>query len=90
MAKLSELAAKAQRKPYELDLEDGAEPVLIAHPVAAKWIEAVEGNNLEGFLRVLGVSDADTARAAAAMPDQPLGTSGELVASMRVHFGLGN
>ena len=88
--KLSEIAAKAARDPYELDLEDGGEVIAVSHPAIGKWQEALEGNNLDAFLTVLGVGEEDRARVAALMPDQVVGTPGELVADMRVHFGLGN
>jgi hypothetical protein len=90
MAKLSELAAKAQRKPYPLDLEDGGPPIEIGHPVIGKWQEALEVNSLYEALAVLGAGEEDLARVKAVLPDQPLGTAGEIFADMRAHFGLGN
>lgn len=88
--KLSELAAKAKRDPYEFDPEDGSAVIVIAQPSIAQWRDAVRAPGVDGFLAGLGVSAADAARVDAVMPAEGLGTEGQFVASIRAHFGLGN
>ena len=88
--KLSELAARAKRDPFELDLEDGGAEITIAQPTVGQWAEAVAAPTVGDFLATLGVAPADVERVTAVMPGQLLGTEGGLVASIRARFGLGN
>lgn len=89
MAKLSDLVAKAERKPYELELDDGV-VISIPQPTLAAWAAAPINQDVPAFLTALGVSAEDAARAEAALIAAPLGTADVLVSSIRGHFGLGN
>jgi hypothetical protein len=88
--KLSEIAAKARRDPYELDLEDKGEPVIVPQPAIDEWQEALQAPDLPALLTAMGVDPDDVARVRKAVGALPLGSAGELVADMRRHFGLGN
>jgi hypothetical protein len=88
--KLSDLAAKARRDPYELDPEDGGDVITIAQPSIAQWKMACESATVDGFLSVLGVPVDDANRVSDVMTSQDLGTEAAFVADIRKHFGLGN
>lgn len=88
--KLSELAAKVNHEPYELDLEDGGAVISIPWPTIAQWQEATQSPTAEGFALALGIAAADAERIEQVMPGQGMGTEGALVVSVRRHFGLKN
>jgi hypothetical protein len=88
--KLSELAARVNGEPYELDLEDGGGFISIQWPTIAQWEAAVKAPTAEGFALALNVAAADAARLGQVMPGQGMGTEGALVVSVRRHFGLKN
>jgi hypothetical protein len=90
MAKLSEIAARVNREPYDLDLEDGGAVILVAQPTIGQWQEAITAPTAGGFLAGLGASEADAARLDKLMDGQGLGTEGALVTAVRRHFGLKN
>lgn len=89
MAKLSELVAKATRKPYELELDDGS-VIEVPQPTLEKWQDAPFTATVHDFLVYLGVSEEGAARAQEAVGKAPLGTADWLLSDMRGHFGLGN
>ncbi len=89
MPKLSELVAKAARRPYEIELDDGT-VVEVPQPTLGAWQAAPFGGDVGEFLAHLGVGGDDAARVQEVMAQAPLGTADELLSSMRGHFGLGN
>lgn len=89
MASLAELAAQAAKKPYDLELPDGA-TVSVPQPSLSAWQSAPVNGGIDDFLAALGVGADDAARVSDALKAAPLGTADYLVSSMRKHFGLGN
>ncbi|HEX5272299.1 MAG TPA: hypothetical protein VFW33_17500 [Gemmataceae bacterium] len=87
--KFSDLAAKAARDPYVLELPDGTS-VSIAQPTVAMWNEVPFSGGMGAVLLALGVSEDDMERVTAAMQGAPLGVADDLVVDIRGHFGLGN
>jgi hypothetical protein len=90
MPKLSDLAAKAARQPYDLELDDGT-VLSVPQPTIAGWQAACEApGGVAGFLTALGASADGAAKVAAEMPDLPYGTESALVIALRNYFRLGN
>lgn len=87
--KLSELAAKARRDPYVIEMDDDT-AVSVAQPTIDGWTTACEAGDIGGVLTALGVGEDDAVRVTAALSALPMGTDAELMAAMRAHFQLGN
>jgi hypothetical protein len=96
MASLEELAAKAAKKPYLVEL-GGQVLASIAHPSLTTWIEAWRqlvdapaAEEVPVFLRALGVDEAAAQAAGGALAEMPAGTVKLLLDDMKAAFGLGN
>lgn len=94
MPKLSELAAKARRDPFEFDPEDGQGAVVIEQPTWDAWHKAGVGLRDSGdvleFLQGLGVPKKDAKRVDDAIGKAPVGTGDLFTEELRAAFGLGN
>lgn len=87
--KLSELAAKARRDPYLIELGDGT-VVSVEQPTIDGWTEACKADDIFGVLAGLGVAEGDVDAVRAELAGAPMSTDYELMGDMRAHFQLGN
>ena len=87
--KLSDLAAKARRDPYLIELADGT-TVSVPQPTVDGWTEACKADDVFGVLAMLGVDEDDATALRAELAGVPMSTDYELMNDMRAHFQLGN
>ena len=96
MASLEELAAKAQKEAYPLQM-GGAVLAMVAHPSLGQWSQAWEAlqaasttDEIPAFLVALGVDPAAAQAVGDNVAVMPVGTAGLLLDDMRRAFGLKN